>query len=134
MERALNQVGKLKGAAERAVTHHAVLHVAGNLDAQEGAFLCGFEFENRPWRSFKVKLRGGDRADSIDRPARRKLAVLLGMAMPPTFLRFSVCGRAARVRAKSRSKPGATFLGRRRGRISAFPNEFWLPVRARFLA
>ena len=38
-ERALDQVGKFKGATERAVTPHAFIHVAGNLDTQDGACL-----------------------------------------------------------------------------------------------
>ena len=45
-QRALDQIGEFERAAERAVTLHAFMYVAGNLDAQKSAFLRGFELEN----------------------------------------------------------------------------------------
>ena len=38
---AFDQVDEFERAAERAVTLHAFLHVAGNLDAQKSALLRG---------------------------------------------------------------------------------------------
>jgi len=46
-ERPLDQVGEFERATVRAITLRALLNLAGNLDAQEGAFIQGFEFENR---------------------------------------------------------------------------------------